>query len=170
MTRSRYITIVTILILLQIVINLSLSISTYLLLAPVCFVLLGFERGITSVKCMLLAFAIGLIIDILSFGIPGLWSASLTAAAVPRLAIIRRRAWENDSGLYDMPTPAEMGFGIYVIFTLVVNTVFYLTYVMLERMTVILGITDGIRIMASVAVNTICITLISVCVQDNRRY
>jgi len=170
MTRARFIIIVVILVILQGVINLSLSVSTYLFLAPVCFVLLGFERGISTIKCMVLAFIIGLSVDLLSCGVPGLWSASLTAAAVPRLGIIKRRAWENDSDLYDMPCPKEMGFGIYAVYALAVNAIFYLSYVMMERMTLVLTLFDGVRILSSVIANTVVMLIIALCIQDNRRY
>jgi len=170
MRKKRFIFITVILVLLQIIINGSLSISTWFFLAPVCFLVLGLKRGITSVKCMLIAFLVGLVVDVASAGIPGLWSASLTAAAVPRLAIIRRRAWEDDSGFYDMPSPREMGAGVYFFYALSVNVVFYLVYVMLERMSLVLTLSQGVEILLSAAANTVLVLVIALLVQDKRRY
>lgn len=170
MTRKRFIFIIVILILLQTIFNESLSISPYFFPAPVCFIILGLERGVSSMKCMVLAFLIGLVVDLLSGGIPGLWSASLTAASVPRLALIRRRAWADESGWYDMPSMKEIGFGIYAAYALLVNVVFYVVFVMVEKMTPVLSIADGIRIIVSVIANTLCLLLISLLVQDKRRY
>lgn len=158
-----------ILILLQVVLNGSLSVSTFFFLAPVCFLLLGLERGVTAVKCMLIAFLVGLIVDVMSSGIPGLWSASLTAAAVPRLAIIRRRAWADDSELYDMPSLKEMGTGVYFLYALSVNLVFYAVYVVVEKMSFDLTLTDGARILISVVTNTLCMMIIALLVPKNRR-
>lgn len=170
MTKKRYIFIAVILVLIQIIINVSFSVSTMFFLAPVCFLLLGMERGLTSVKCMILAFLIGLVVDLMSAGIPGLWSASLTAAAVPRLAFIRRRAWEDESGLYDMPSPAEIGAGVYFFYALSVNVVFYVVYVMVERMSPFLTLAEGAEILLSVVANTVLLLVIALFVQDKRRY
>ncbi|MBQ0005949.1 MAG: hypothetical protein KBS57_00900 [Alistipes sp.] len=169
MTRKRFITIVLILVFLQIVLNLSLSISTYLMLAPLCFVIQGLERGASSVKCMIVAFALGLVVDIFSSGIPGLWSAALVAASVPRLIIVKRRFWKNDTAYYDMPSPVDMGQGAFFLCSFAVSLVFFISYALLEKMAVALTWNDIVRVVLSIIVNTVCVYLIAISVQDNKR-
>ena len=169
MTRKRFITIVLILVFFQIILNLSLSVSTFVMFAPLCFVILGLKRGTSSVKCMIVAFTLGLIVDGLSSGIPGLWSAALVAASIPRLIIIRRRSWEDDYDYYDMPSPMDMGRGAFFLCSLAVSLVFIITYVLLEKMMVVLIWTDIVRMAVSVFVNAVCVYLIAVFVQDKKK-
>ncbi len=169
MTRKRFITIVLILVFLQIVLNLSLSISTYVMLAPLCFVILGLARGTSSVKCMLVAFTMGLVVDVFSSGIPGLWSAALVAASIPRLIIIKRRSWKDDTAYYDMPSPMDMGQGAFFLCSLAVSLVFFISYVLLEKMATALTLNDLVRVVVSIIVNTVCVYLIAIFVQDKKR-
>lgn len=168
MTKKRYIVAIVILFLLQIVLLKSLSLSTLFFLAPAVYLVLSMERGISPIKGMVLLFLVGMAIDLFSMGIPGLWSASLLAASVPRLLIIKERAWESDDDLYDMPSLKEMGASRYVFFAITVNVVFFSVYVILEKMSISL-LSDIVRIVLSSLLNTVLMVILALISQPKRR-
>lgn len=169
MTKNRYIVMVIILFLLQIVLLKSFSLSTWFFPAPLVFTILSLERGLSAIKGIVLLFLIGMGADLLSSGIPGLWSASLLAAFIPRLAIIKTRAWENDDDLYDMPSLRDYGAGHYFFLAVTVNLVFFLVYSVLEKFSFSLTLFDITRVALSALLNSVLMVILIVISQPQKK-
>lgn len=155
--------------LLQVILNNSVMFSIYVYLVPICFVILSFDARTHPVKSMAAAFILGILIDFLSNGVPGLHASALTAMAFFRTLMLDGLFSPDYDESGNVPSVWNMGAGNYLIYSMLSCLVFFVFYVFLESMGVTGILFDLKRIFFGVLSNTVLMMLFSAAIHRRRK-
>lgn len=128
----KYIIIGIILILAQGALDNYVNLSLYLNITLFMFPLLVLPVRMGTVPVMLIAFVLGLIVDILGNGIPGLTSAALTVAALARKQLLGLTVPKENSSNDRKSTIEGMGITRFAVYSASMSFIFLLAYILLD--------------------------------------
>ena len=118
--------------LLQLVLTDYVHLGPYVFLCLVPYLILNIPLSRSPHVVMLLAFAIGLGLDILSDGVPGLNAAAAVLAAAPRRFFYRRLVNSDRQDKTEIPLPGEVGLLKYLKYLAAVTILYMAAYVALD--------------------------------------
>lgn len=165
----KYIIISILLILAQGVLDNYVNLSIYLNVTLFVFPLLMLPVRTGTVPAMLAAFIIGLVVDILGNGIPGLTAAALTAAALLRKTILGLIVPKDPSSKDGKGSMEDLGIRQFAVYSAVMCLIFLLAYILLDCAGFRPFWQCILRLCASLAVNTTLMTLLFAVSSDNRK-
>ena len=145
------------------------NLSIYLNVALFVFPLLMMPIRTATVVAMSVAFIVGMVVDILGNGIPGLTAAALTAAALPRKTILGFIVPKDLSSKDGKGTIEDLGIRQFAIYSAVMCLIFLLAYILLDCAGFRPFWQCILRLCASLAVNTTLMTLLFAVSSDNRK-
>lgn len=163
----KYIIISILLILAQGALDNYVNLSIYLNITLFVFPLLMLPVRTGTVPAMLAAFIIGLVVDILGNGIPGLTAAALTAAALLRKTILGFIVPKDSKE--DKSTVEDLGLGRFAVYSALMCLIFLSVYVFLYSAGFKPFWRCLLRLCTSLAANTALMTLLFSVSRDNRR-
>lgn len=138
---------------------LSLGVRIHITILP--FLILGFSYKYSTISMMLIAFGLGLSVDIFGNGIIGLNAAALVAVAFTRESflknLVNQRSMENLSA----PSPREMGLSPYIIYLIFTYSVFFIFFIPLESMSIFPFFQNLIKLILSIIINVILAYILS---------
>lgn len=170
MKGSESIIVFVLIFLIQVILNDSVTFGIYLYLVPICFTVLSRDVGTSSLNMLLTAFGTGILVDLLSNGVPGLNAAALTAMAAVRKPVLKQLFVLQGGERYRYPSVWNMGAGKYYIYLAGCCMVFFVFYVFLESVGVAGFWLDIQRIVAGTLVNAAVMVLISAAVHVRRTF
>jgi len=168
MERSQSIIVFVLILLIQVILNDSVTFGIYIYLAPICFTVLSRYVGTSSLNMLLTAFGTGVLVDLFSNGVPGLNAAALTAMAAVRKPLLKQLTVMQGGEGYRYPSVWNMGAGKYYLFSAVCCAVFFVFYVFLESVGVTGLWLDIQRIVAGTLINAAVMAVMSAAVHGRR--
>ncbi|MBQ6299257.1 MAG: hypothetical protein IJK79_02585 [Bacteroidales bacterium] len=122
----------TLVFLLQLVLTDYVHLGPYVFLCLVPYLLINIPLSRSPHVVMLTAFAIGLGLDVLSDGVPGLNAFAAVLAAAPCKFLYRRLVNSDRQDKTEIPLPGEVGFLKYAKYLSAVTLVYMAAYVALD--------------------------------------
>lgn len=122
----------TLVFLLQLVLTDYVHLGPYVFLCLVPYLILQIPLSRSVHVVMLIAFAIGLGLDILSDGVPGLNAFAAVLAAAPRKFFYRRLVNSDRQDKTEIPLPGETGLLKYLKYLAAVTALYLAAYVVLD--------------------------------------
>lgn len=166
----KYITISLLLIIAQGALDNYVNLSVYIDLALFMFIILMLPPRTGTVPAMIAAFIIGLIVDILGNGIPGLTSAALTAAALCRRTAIIAAAPKDFQAKDKRFSVESLGIRRFTIYAAILTFIYLLVYILIDNAGFRPAGQCLARLFISLAANTaIMAVLFAVCGSDRRK-
>ncbi len=165
----RYILFCLLIFVCQVLINNYLNLGVYVYVFLIPYIILFLPYKVKTINLMLLAFLLGLGVDIFGNGVLGLNTAALTALAFCRNFFLSRIVNEKNVDKNYAPTSYELGFGHYVAYISLSLLVFFLFYVPLDNMSLTPLLFNTLRIVIGCIVNTLLIASLGALTQTKRR-
>lgn len=153
---------------------LQLIVSDYLHLGPwisIClipFLILHISLSRSPHAVMLIAFALGLGLDVLSDGVPGLNAFAAVTAAAPRKLFYRFFVNSDRQDKTEVPLLKEIGFVKYLKYLVSVTAVYTAAYTLLDCVSFRPVQFIFVKFAASTLVSTLVSLLLAAAVQNNR--
>lgn len=145
-----------------------LNISVYVHICLLPAIILSLPYRYKTIRIMVIAFLIGLGLDLMTDGILGLNAAALTAMAFTRNFFLSRLVNEKNVDINDVPRIKVMGFGPFSAYVFLSCLVLFLIYIPLETMSFDHFIFKLIRIVSGVVSNTLLIIILSAAIKFRR--
>lgn len=166
----KYIIIGALLIIAQGVLDNYVNLSIYIDLSLFMFILLVLPARAATVTVMLVAFATGLVVDILGNGIPGLTSAALTAAGLCRRAILSLTVPKDPSSMDGKSSIEDLGIIRFAVYAAAMSFIFLSVYILLDTAGFRPFGQCAARLLISLVINTALLTVIFAVTGDNRKW
>lgn len=117
---------------------------------------------------MVMAFFLGLLLDVLSNGVIGLNAGALTAMAFLRQSFLQILINEQSMGKYESPGVKGMGFPRYSKYVFLSYLTFFIFYILFDNFGSGLLLFSFLKIVISCLVNTVLIIILSYIIQERR--
>lgn len=130
----RYVASCILVFLLQVLVANHIDMGPYIFISLLPLILMHIPASISDALRMLIAFALGLLLDIMTDGVTGLHAGAATALGALCGPIYRNRIntdWRNDSGI---PTIRSIGPG-HTLYAIVASLIYTSAYILLECVT-----------------------------------
>lgn len=161
--------IVIITLIIQLIFNDYLNLGLYVSLSVIPLIVLLLPYNVYTFTTIFIAFGVGLTVDFLGNGVLGLFSGSLTMAALFRQLFLRlvsdKQCWESDL----TPLPSEIGYPKFVLYISLFYLLFFITYVFLENMGFGITINSIFKIVVSTIVNIPIALILTLIYQKSRK-
>ena len=145
------------------------NLSVYVDIALFLFIILMLPYRLGTVPAMLTAFAIGLVVDILGNGIPGLTSSALTAAALCRKGMLAVTVPKDASSKDGHIQMESIGIRRFILYSVPLILVYLTVYILVDNAGFRAAGMFFLRLTASLAVNTAVMAALFAVSIDNRR-
>lgn len=155
----RYIAGCVLLFLLQVMVANHIDLGPYIFIGLLPLILMHIPATTSDALRMVIAFALGLLLDIMTDGVPGLHAGAATVLGALCGTIYRNRIntdWRNDSGV---PTVLSIGPG-YALYAFIATLIYVSAYILLECATIRPFWFILLRILLSTAVSTLLTVII----------
>lgn len=145
------------------------NLSVYIDIALPLFIILTLPYRLGTVPAMLAAFALGLVVDILGNGIPGMTSAALTAAALCRRGVLTLVTSRDTAVKEGRATIEAMGTPKFTVYSIPLILTYLLVYILVD----LSGFRPAgqclVRLLLSLAINTALLTALYAVITDSKR-
>ncbi|HIZ85545.1 MAG TPA: hypothetical protein IAC04_03545 [Candidatus Coprenecus stercoravium] len=165
----RYLLLALLLLIAQGALDNYVNLSVYIDIALFLFLILVLPAGTGTVPAMLTAFAVGLLVDVLGNGIPGLTSAALTAAALCRRQILNLTVPKDFSGKDGKASVEDMGISRFSVYSAVFTLIYLLVYILLDNSGIRPFWPNMARLSLSLVINTAITTVLFAASRDSRK-
>lgn len=109
-----------------------LGLHLHIVILPIIILLLPYRYK--TLHTMILAFVLGLAVDIFTTGILGLYAGALTAVAFVRQKILHSMLDDRNMERHDRPDYKVFGFGKGIFYTMFHYLTFFVVYTLLDNM------------------------------------
>lgn len=155
-------------IIVQLLVDNYLSLGARVSITILPIMILCFSYKYDTIPMMLIAFGLGLSVDILGNGIIGLNAAALVAVAFTRKTFLKHLVNQKNIEKLSAPSTREMGLVPYIIYLLFSYIIFFAIYIPLESLSIYPIFPNLIKFTLCIVINVIIAYILGSLFQNKR--